>query len=244
MKRTSVLIAMIAASCGDSDPAPASDPTVAEFSVTIRNVASDDALVTEAGDPVDVALSPGVWSVDDPSVFLVSPGDAASAGLESLAESGAPSDFLTEARQRLEEARSFGGDSSSSYGDQPMMPGARVSFGFRATEGQAFSLATMFGQSNDIIIATDAPWPLFDAAGLPYVGTIPLTYFDVGTERNEEPGVGANQAPRQANPTDGEPESEVITAFDTEDRAGFRYPALPTIVILEITEATEVEPEE
>lgn len=237
-----VLAALLVGACADSDSAaPAVEPRVADFSVSIRNIAAADALVTAAGDEVDVALSPGVWTIDAPEQRLFDPGIAATPGLELLAESGVPSELLVEAQARFSEARSFGGDSSSSYGDQPIMPGTRVDFGFRATEGQSLSLATMFGQSNDVIVATDGAWPLFDEAGEPFVGRIVLVYFDVGTEVNEEPGAGPNQAPRQQNTDDGEAEDEVITAFETEDRSGFVYPVLMSTVVLEVTEATVVE---
>ena len=241
-----VAASLLLAGCADAEPAvvPEPEPVVAEFSITLSNVAALDALVTSAGAEVDVAFSPGVWGVDGTGLELVELDQPASAGLELLAEAGDPSSFIEEAGARLQNARTFGGDSSSSYSDQPIMPGASVEFGFRATEGDRFGLASMFGQSNDVLVVTAPAWDLFDEQGEPYLGVIPLRYVDAGTEVNQEPGAGPDQAPRQSSTEDGEVEDEVATAFEVEDRSGYQYPALGDIAVLEITAVMIIEPEE
>jgi hypothetical protein len=241
---TLLSLALCACSGSDADPSSQPEPVVAEFSLVIRNIAAADALVTSDGAEVDVAFSPGVWAVDQAGFELIEIGAAASPGLEVFAESGSPADFLVEVRSHVENARTFGGDSSSSYGDQPILPGSQVEFGFRATEGEYFVMASMFGQSNDVLIVTAPGLSLFDESGRPFVGEIPVRYVDAGTEENEEPGGGPNQAPRQAAPDDGVPESDVITEFDREDRFGFVYPAIIDIVVLEVTAVTIIPPEE
>ena len=59
----------------------------------------------------------------------------------------------------------------------------------------------MYVQSNDLFLSPgDTGIALFADDGLPISGdiTAQIGLWDAGTEVNEEPGVGANQAPRQA----------------------------------------------
>ena len=68
------------------------------------------------------------------------------------------------------------------------------------------SFATMFVPSNDLFFAPDENGiPLFDETGMPKAGdaTQYLMLWDAGTEENQEPGVGANQAQRQSGPNTG-----------------------------------------
>jgi len=61
----------------------------------------------------------------------------------------------------------------------------------------------MFAQSNDLFFAPEPNGiPLFDAAGRARSGDSPdsIVLWDAGTEMNEQPGAGPNQAPRQAAP--------------------------------------------
>ena len=57
-------------------------------------------------------------------------------------------------------------------------------------------MAMMFGQSNDVFVATKSEGiALFDAQGKPIKDAITgfFQYWDAGTEVNEEPGNGPNQ---------------------------------------------------
>ncbi len=58
-----------------------------------------------------------------------------------------------------------------------------------------------------------------------------ILLWDAGTEVNEEPGVGENQAPRQAGPNTGDDEMGVVT-IDIMD--GFEYPAVHNIARVSI----------
>lgn len=220
--------------CADALP-HAEDLAEAEFFVTVTNTADPDAIVATTGELIEVAFSPGVWAVQAQAEFAVfGPGSAATQGQELLAETGDVGDLLREIATTSESRGVFGGDSESSYGDQPILPGESVSFGFRAVEGQALSLATMFGQSNDTVAATPDPVALFDESGGPLSGPLSISYLDAGTEHNEELGVGDNQAPRQAQPGDGQAEGGVVTGFGTTDAQGYVFPPLASVLTIEI----------
>jgi hypothetical protein len=112
----------------------------------------------------------------------------------------------------------------------PALPGQSYSFAFTATEGEVLSFATMLVQSNDLFLAPEASGiALFDDMGSPIEGDITgqILLWDAGTEVNEEPGTGENQAPRQAGPDTGDDEMGVVTA-DIMD--GFNYPSVQDIV--------------
>ena len=85
-------------------------------------------------------------------------------------------------------------------------PGGMYSFSFNAGKGHYLSLATMFVQSNDLFYAPAMDGiPLYDGSGNAVTGdmTAMLNLWDAGTEVNEEPGAGPNQAPRQSGPNTG-----------------------------------------
>jgi hypothetical protein len=90
----------------------------------------------------------------------------------------------------------------------PIGPGGAYEFTFTAAPGMKLSLTTMFGQSNDWFYAFDADGiHLFDG-NRPINGDITskLILWDAGTEKDEEPGIGPNQGPRQKAPNTGEDE--------------------------------------
>ncbi len=87
----------------------------------------------------------------------------------------------------------------------------------------------MFGQSNDLFYAPgDKAIALFDDAGRPITADITsqLYLWDAGTEVNEEPGLGAAQAPRQSAPNTGRAENGVVRLA----RDSFKYPATRDVV--------------
>ena len=88
----------------------------------------------------------------------------------------------------------------------------------------------MYVQSNDLFLSPgDTGIALFADDGLPISGDITnqIDLWDAGTEVNEEPGVGANQAPRQAGCQHrcGRGRRTVRLVDD-----GFTYPAVTDIV--------------
>jgi hypothetical protein len=95
----------------------------------------------------------------------------------------------------------------------------------------------MFVQSNDLFFS---PGPdglaLFDMDMATH-GTVTefVLLYDAGTESNEEPGMGANQAPRQSGPNMGMMENQMVMAVaDVMD--GYTYP--PTSSVIKVTIAT------
>ncbi len=81
-------------------------------------------------------------------------------------------------------------------------PGDAFEFTINATPGQRLSLASMFVQSNDLFVSPNSDGiALFDSGARPTSGHVTgqLTLWDASTERNEPPGMGPNQAPRQSH---------------------------------------------
>lgn len=107
-----------------------------------------------------------------------------------------------------------------------IQPGMSESFSFEAGRGHYLSLATMFVQSNDLFYAPDDNgMALYDSDGNAVTGNVTSMFnlWDAGTEVNEEPGVGENQAPRQSGPNTGVVENGTVELIgNVED--GFTYP--------------------
>jgi len=64
--------------------------------------------------------------------------------------------------------------------------------------------------------------------------TSQLILWDAGTEVNQEPGFGPDQAPRQKAPNTGKDEREAIRPVkDVKD--GFTYPSVAAVIRVTIT---------
>lgn len=102
----------------------------------------------------------------------------------------------------------------------PLLPGGAYVVSFHAAPGQSLSFATMFVQSNDFFYAPDEQGvALFDGSGGPTTGDVTdqVLLWDAGTEADQEPGLGADQAPRQSGLDTGAADSDsaVRPAADT-----------------------------
>ncbi len=148
---------------------------------------------------INTPFAPVAWTVQSSLNALFAPGQAASAGLESLAEDGDPGAL----------AAALGGNSGAAAiphnasGPGPIFPPTgNYSFEITAVPGEHLSLAFMFVQSNDWFYGINN-LPLFDANGNPRQGDVThyATLYDAGTELDETPGFGPNQPPRQSAPT-------------------------------------------
>ena len=64
--------------------------------------------------------------------------------------------------------------------------------------------------------------------------TSQILLWDAGTEVNEEPGVGPNQAALQPAPNTGPAEHGVVRPI-TEVKDGFHYPTVPEVLRVTIT---------
>lgn len=171
----------------------------------------------------DTSLSPGAWLVhrEGPTLF----DDPA---LEQIAEDGDPSELDRSLARRVRDGR-FGVF-------DPTQTREVFEIELAATPGDRLSFATMFVESNDVFLA---PPPeglaLFDGA-TPRSGDVTgeLAWWDAGTEVNQEPGVGNDQAPRQLAPGQGEAEDLPIIRVDARDD-GFFYPPVSATVRVTLT---------
>ena len=132
-----------------------------------------------------------------PNPLFTAGTDTRAEGLEMLAEDGGPGvvvETVGGVAATMPEAASEA---------RPAFPGEAYEFTIEASPGYRLSLATMFVQSNDWFLALDGV-DLFDG-DTPIEGDVTehVTLWDAGTEADQVPGVGADQAPRQAGPDTG-----------------------------------------
>jgi hypothetical protein len=214
----------------------------------IEDIAEDgtpDVLATTLGDitTIPVPLSPGAYAVHTDAVQLYTAGEAASEGIEDIAEDGTPT-VLADALSGLD-----GVSASAAFGNGPIAPvpdGSpnSYSFSFDAAPGDRLSFATMYIQSNDLYYGF-APegLALFDGMDTPVSGdvTAQVMLFDAGTEGDQLPGVGLDQAIRQSAPDTG-PTGEGSVALVQDDGSdglldddGYTYPPVADIIRVTIT---------
>ncbi|MCB0344103.1 MAG: spondin domain-containing protein [Bdellovibrionales bacterium] len=218
------LSVLIFSGCGGS-----SSGELIRFLITIDNIGT--TFPTSQGD------APVVWAPTAVAVHrrglmpYFTTGGTASAGLEMAAEDGA-------GMALADEANGSSGVRSSTLVAMPLgeteagpiTPGKTYTIEVEARQGEHLSFVSMFGQSNDWFMApADGGIELFDNDGNPIVGdvTSQVVLWDAGTEVNEEPGVGPNQAPRQSAPNTGDDENGVVRTLNAND---FPLPAIETMV--------------
>ena len=212
--KSKVLIAaaLLLAACNQNNPIPAAVDHVhgadfeVEFTITVENVSDESALPTP--------LAPIVWAVDDKEGLFFKEGDTASAGLQALAEDGDPEVLFAELTQ-----------TNKGHFETPLAPGESRSYKFTAKPGAHLSFAGMMVESNDVFVAPAAEHiELFGANNEPRAkGDLTLALWDAGTEVNQEPGKGADQAPRQSAGNTGADENGKVMHLD-EVNDGFSYP--------------------
>jgi hypothetical protein len=209
-----------AADVGMIDGGP---PPTKMFKIRIQNNSQNSALST--------ALSSGVWATHADNTPFFSDGEVDRAeGLKMLAEDGDATSFAASVSTNPLVT------SSGGFGAAIDMPaeGAEAVSGL-AVPGQAFefmvstnalapnlSFASMVVESNDLFLAPGSGGVrLFSRDGTPLSAediTANIELWDLGTEANEAPGSGKNQAPRQVNPGDGNPEG-VVHPFNYSTRS-------------------------
>jgi hypothetical protein len=159
---------------------------------------------------VATGFSPGTLVVHSSGKPLFSVGQPdRGLGLEQIAESGNVSVLDEALGTAFPEGASVKAifnmvDGSDAPG--PLRVGDTYTFTFEAMRGDRLSFASMFGASNDWIVGgPDDGIALFDDDGAPLSGdhTSALRFYDVGTEIDEEPAVGAHTGPNQMSPDDG-----------------------------------------
>jgi hypothetical protein len=207
-----------------------------EFVVRIENVSTPMTLKLSNGKTAPAPTAPVLWIVHtEPDVLFTEGERDRGKGLEALAEDGNP-DPLTKS---LEGARGVAavGAVNTPLGDKeagPILPGKAYEFRVTAKPGETLTVAFMFGQSNDLFYAPNGSGiALFDAAGKPMSGDVTGRFllWDAGTEVNEEPGLGADQAPRQKAPNTGAAENGRVRLV----RDRFTYPKVREVIQVTLT---------
>lgn len=236
---------------GDDD----ADATIRYYNDPTNDLAtiSDDVLVGVSilGDNVSVTLAnfsdgtsfeytitPGVAAMTADGVSLFGLGEAASAGLEGLAEDGATATFITE----LE-----GATAGEVQATLPVGPGGDDSFTLDAPTSTepVLHFAAMLIPSNDTFIATGPDGVnIFNGAGellteqeIEDAIIASLQVYDAGTEQNQAGASGADMAPLQAGPNTGENEGNGLVRIVTSGANGalsnepvWEYPRLDQLI--------------
>lgn len=213
-------------------------PTPTTFTVRIENVSTAATLRSSTGATAPAPNSPGLWIVHTGRNVVFTRGKVdRGVGLESQAEEGNPAKLAAAVRRAKGVVAS--GVFDTPVGDAaagPALPGKAYEFRFQASPGQRLTFTTMFGQSNDLFYAPAGEGiPLF-ARGEPVHGDVTslLHVYDAGTEVNQEPGFGPDQAPRQAAPNTGAAERAPVRRIE-DVKDGFRYPPVGDVLRVTIT---------
>ena len=187
---------------------------------------------------VTVPLSPGAVAVHSDQVTFYETGAAASTGIERIAEDGRP-DAIVSMLSGADGVKSIMpfNTPEGADGPGPLTPGNSYTFSVEAVPGDRLSFATMHIQSNDLFYAVQpGGLALFDENDQPVGGDVTdqVMLYDAGTEGDQEPGVGLDQAPRQASPDTG-PSGEGRIAQVSGSDDGFDYPAPSDVLRVTIT---------
>ena len=196
---------------------PASGDT--RFTILVSNVSTETTLALPGGGTSRVPVAPGAYAVVEDGASLFEMGMAADRALEQLAEDGDPDAFVARIRT-LPGVRQAG----RFLHDEPFEVSAR--------RGERLVFLAMFAQSNDLFYAPEPHGiALFGDDGAARSGRVAerIALWDAGTEVNEAPGAGPNQAPRQSAPGVGPAENGTIGPVND----GFHYPPSPEV--LEVT---------
>jgi len=159
------------------------------------------------------SLSPGAYTMND-SLFYI--GSLATNAMESLAEDGDPSGFTD----------TFDTPVGAS-GPDVLAPGQSYTFQISATSGDYFSMASKLMETNDWYVGTQII-PLFQN-NKPLTGIITNNFkvYDAGTEIDEYPQLGPNQAPRQPGNNEGPSEDAML---DKEVDESFKIPEISDMI--------------
>ena len=215
-------------------PAFAKKKNEKTFKVRIENISSADGVTTESGAKYPFALSPGLFVVNHRKNYFFNEGERADAALEAQAEDGSPE--LLSKKYLTKVGSIFMGVFNKPVGSEapgPILPGGSFEFTFTASEGMKLSFITMFGQSNDLFYSPKQAIDLFDTNGDPLAGDITnsLVLWDAGTEVNQAPGIGDEQAPRQKMANTGKAENGKVG----EVKDTFMYPNTKDVLRVTIT---------
>jgi hypothetical protein len=204
------------------------------FKLRIENVSTDNILMSKDGKTAPAGLSPGLvvlYNGHAKPLFVIG-GSASGQPLERLAEDGNPEPLADAARKMNGMSVQVFNTPVGKDQPGPIGPGGAYEVTFAANPGTRLMIAQMFGQSNDLFYSTDPGGiELFDSNGKAVEGDITgkIQLWDAGTEVNQEPGFGPDQAPRQAAPNTGADERGKVGKVND----GFHYPE--TNQVLKVT---------
>jgi hypothetical protein len=211
-----------------------------KFKVRIENISNADGFTASNGMKWPFAISPGAYSIHRGSgnpLFKVGT-NAGHTGLEAQAEDGNPEMLILRASNHAGVLTNgtFKTPAGASM-PGPVTPGAAFEFEVMASPGAHLFLTFMFGQSNDLFFGNENGLDLFDKDGKPLSGDVTKEFglWDAGTEVNEEPGIGPNQAPRQKSANTGMSEKKKVGPV----KDGFTYPNTTDVLRITITPATD-----
>jgi hypothetical protein len=185
-----------------------------KFTVRIENTTKPDAFTASNGVKWSLAYSPGMAVVhtDNAPIFSAGKKDRGK-GLEAQSEDGDPS-MLAKSLKGAKGVKSvavFNKPVGASV-PGPVTPGAAYEVTVSAVAGDKLSLTLMMGQSNDWFYApAEAGIELFKN-GKAISGDITslIMLWDVGTEVDQEAGIGSEQGPRQKAPNTGTAENGLV----------------------------------
>ena len=236
------------AGCSRSGTSGSGESRSATMRLRIENVAPTDYYPADASTGGGIWLTPGVYAVHTSGYPIVSDGEAASVGLEALAEAGRPTGFEGQSGL-VDEVRDVGSvTAAESYtanatvadpndptgevpGAPPIAPGGAFEVTFEIEPVRWLSIASMVVPSNDVFIAPAQwiqIWPA-DAAPIDTEITDKLALWDAGTEPNGRPGFGPDQPPTQNASDQGADEDGVVRQLSAVDD-GHDYPAVEELV--------------
>lgn len=206
----------------------------ATFKVRIENIGSSDGLAANDGSTYPFALSPGMFIVNHKKQYFFDEGEKANEALELQAEDGNP-EVLSKKLLTKVGSIYMGIFNTPAGADKPgpLLPGNSYEFSFNGTEGMKLNLIAMYGQSNDLFYAPKEALDLFDKNGNALTGDITdkLLLWDAGTEVNQAPGIGDEQAPRQKMANTGKAENGVVGLV----KDSFMYPNTKDVLRVTIT---------
>ncbi|MGH7516784.1 MAG: spondin domain-containing protein [Gemmatimonadales bacterium] len=207
-------VSVTAALAGAAVTTAAAQAAQTEFTIRVENITKGETLKLSTGGKAPFVLAPVLWVIHAGNSNPLFAGGQAEMmkGLEQLAEEG-NTEPLAKALNGGAGVVSVGAHARPS-GDLiggPLTPGKAYEFTVKAAPGRYLSLAAMFGQSNDWFYSNERPIALFNGSK-PVSGdmTPQLSLWDAGTEVDEEPGLGPNQAPRQKSANSGAAEKESV----------------------------------
>jgi hypothetical protein len=211
-----------------------------KFTVRIENITKADAFTASNGVKWSLGFSPGVAVVhtEKSAVFTLGKKDRGK-GLEAQSEEGDPGMLAKSlgGGKGIKSVTLFNTPLAGSV-PGPITPGAGYEFTLFGTPGDRLSLTTMMGQSNDWFYGPAESGIALFKNGKPISGdvTSQIILWDAGTEVNQEPGIGADQGPRQKAANTGNAENGVVrNVKDVE--FGSAYTKVSSVMRVTITPA-------